>query len=330
MSAPPETGTVLVAPDSFKGTFTASDAARHLAAGVRDAGLRAVACPLADGGEGTLDVLLTALGGTRLPVSVHGPWGDPLIAYVGLLPDGTAVVESAQAAGLTLPTRRERDPETASTRGVGELINAASARGAGRVLVTVGGVATTDGGRGALEAIEDAGRGHTPQVTVLCDVRTRFADAAVRYGPQKGAGPEEVARLTAQLGLFAARLPKDPRGVPGTGAAGGLAGGLWAALDADLVSGADHVLDAVGFDGRLRRATAVVVGEGRLDAQTAEGKIIDAVIRRAARNGVPVHAVVGSTEPGLATVPGIADITLAGDADSLRRAGTAIARGYRG
>jgi glycerate kinase len=165
--------------------------------------------------------------------------------------------------------------------------------GADAVLVGVGGSATTDGGAGAIAAIREAGGLGRARLTVLCDVVTPFEDAARVYGPQKGADPDIVRRLTRRLRDHARRLPRDPRGVPMTGAAGGLSGGLWAAFGAELVPGAAFVLDALGFDARMRAARAVVAGEGRLDGQSLAGKAVSEVATRARQAGVPCHAIVG-------------------------------------
>jgi glycerate kinase len=202
----------------------------------------------------------------------------------------------AAASGLGLVAEDERDPWTASTRGTGELIAAAVAAGAQVILVAVGGSATTDGGTGALEAIEEAGGLGGAQLVVLCDVRTPFEEAARVFGPQKGADPEMVERLTERLNEQAARFPRDPRGVPMTGCAGGLSGGLWAALGATLEPGAPFVLDALDFDARMRASRAVVTGEGRLDQQTLQGKLVGEIGTRARQAGVPLHAIVGRDE----------------------------------
>lgn len=285
---------VLLAPDSFKGTLSAPEVAAVLAAPLREAGLGVDACPLADGGEGTADALLAALAGERLEADAHDPLGRPLRASFAILGDGeAAVVETAAASGIALLAAGERDAEAASTRGTGELIAAAAGR-ARQILVGIGGSATTDGGRGALEAIAAAGGVGEARIVCLCDVRTPWELAAETFGPQKGADAATVARLAARLERFAAELPRDPRGVPMSGAAGGLAGGLWAARDAELVDGASFVLDRVGFDARLGRAAVVVTGEGRLDATTLEGKTVSEVARRARLAGIPVHAIVGT------------------------------------
>lgn len=287
-------GRVLLAPDSFKGTFSAVEVAGALAAGFEAAGLEVDRCPVADGGEGTSETLRAALGGETVEVDAHDPLGRPIRARLSLLRNGeTAVIDTAAASGLGLLAPDERDPEAASTTGTGELIAAAAQR-ASRIWLGVGGSATTDGGRGAIEAIEQAGGlGEEARLVCLCDLHTPWEQAAQEFGQQKGADAGAVARLAKRLERLAADAPKDPRGVPMTGAAGALAGGLWAWCGAELVAGAPFVLDAVDFYSRARAATAVVTGEGRLDATTLEGKTVAAVARRARRLGLPVHAIVG-------------------------------------
>ena len=280
---------VLVAPDSFKGTFTAAEVAAHIARGLRGAGRDAEELPVADGGEGTMDVLASALGGELRTARVSDPLGRTVEASYALLPDGrTAVVEAAQASGLGLVADDDRDAFAASTRGTGELIAAA---GADTVLVAVGGSATTDGGSGALEALEEASV--DPQLEVLCDVRTAWEDAPSLFGPQKGADAGTVRRLERRMEELAEAAPRDPRGVEMTGAAGGLSGGLWAHRGARLVAGAPYVLNALGFDELMQRSAFVVTGEGRLDAQTLQGKAAGEVATRCRQRGVPCHAVVG-------------------------------------
>jgi glycerate kinase len=288
---------ILVAPDSFKGTFAAAAVAGALADGVATAGGQADRCPVADGGEGTMDVLVAAAGGALHTVDVHDPLGRAGRGMFALLSDGsTAVVETAQASGLTLVGEDERDAEAASTGGTGELLVAAARAGARRILLAVGGSATTDGGLGAIEAIRAAGGRGDAELVILCDVRTPFEEAARVYGPQKGADDAAVERLTRRLHDLAPQFGRDPRGVPMTGAAGGLSGGLWAAFRAKLTLGAPAVLDAVGFDARLRGAAAVVAGEGRIDHQSLTGKIVGEIARRTACAGVPLHVIVGRDE----------------------------------
>jgi glycerate 2-kinase len=312
---------VLVAPDSFKGTFSAREVAAALAAGLRSAGREADELPVADGGEGTMEVLVTALGGELRAVTVSDPLGRPVEAQFALLPDGSAVVEMAQASGLGLVAERERDAWAASTYGTGELIAAAVEAGASRVMVTVGGSATTDGGAGALQALSDAGV--SVEMDVLCDVRTAFEDAPRVFGPQKGAGPELVKRLEKRQNELAEKLPRDPRGEPMTGAAGGLSGGLWAAHRARLQHGASFVLDSIGFDERTRASSFVVTGEGRIDAQTLQGKIVGELATRCRQTGVPCHAVVGKNElePFEERIIDLASVRVATTLEELEEAG---------
>ncbi len=286
---------VLVSPDAFKGTFRATQVAAAIGRGLERAGCAPPdLCPVADGGEGTAEVLLTSLGGEVRGARATDPLGREIATGFALLDDGgTAIVEVAEASGLHRVCEADRDPEAASSRGTGELVAAAVEAGAEVVLVAAGGSATTDGGAGAIAAIEEAGGLRGATLVVLCDVRIPFEEAPARFGPQKGAGPEAVTRLERRLDDLAERLPRDPRGVPHTGAAGGLAGGLWAAFGARLVAGAPFVLDELGLDARMRAASAVIVGEGRLDDTTLHGKIAGEAATRARQAGVPCHAVVG-------------------------------------
>lgn len=284
---------VLVAPDSFKGSFAAEEVAAAIVRGLDSAGVTTRAMPLADGGEGTGAVLRRALGGELHSALVHDPLGRTRSASFILLADGRAVVEVAQASGLTTIAERERDAEAASSAGTGELIVAAIESGASAVLVAAGGSATTDGGSGAIDALAAAGGLRGRKLAVVCDVRTPFERAAALFAPQKGADEATVARLERRLERAATRLPRDPRGIPMSGAAGGLAGGLWAVFDARLEPGASFVLDAIGFDRALRASHAVILGEGRLDATTFEGKALAEAATRARQLGVPAHAIVG-------------------------------------
>ncbi|MBV9310648.1 MAG: glycerate kinase [Solirubrobacterales bacterium] len=297
MNVPGVPSTILVAPDSFKGTLTAEEVATAIARGLQSMGRPVDLCPVADGGEGTLSALSSALEGELLPAVVSDPLGRSIDAELLLVRPNRgrpfAVVESAQASGLSLVAEGDRDALGASTYGTGELIVAAIDAGATAVYLGVGGSATTDGGSGALRAIEEAGGLRGTTLTVLCDVRTPFEQAGRVFGEQKGADPGEVRRLTARLHGLARGFRHDPRGTPMTGAAGGLAGGLWSELGAELVPGATFVLERIGFDQRLRDARAVVAGEGRLDRQSLSGKVLSEVATRARQTGVPSHAVVG-------------------------------------
>ena len=322
---------MLVAPDAFKGTIAADRVANAIGRGLEAAGRPVDLCPIADGGEGTLEVLVGALGAEICGAPVHDPLGRPIEAEFGMLVrrgSKTAIVEMARASGLELVVPGDRDPVAASTRGTGELITAAIDAGAESVLVGVGGSATTDGGAGAIDALRAAGGTGQARLTVLCDVQTRFEDAARVFAPQKGADSDQVRRLTRRLEALARRLPRDPRGIPMTGAAGGLAGGLWAAFDAELRAGAVAVLEALRFDQRLQAARAVVAGEGRLDRQSLAGKALSEVATRARQSGVPSCAIVGSDE--LSTFERrILDLQVvleAGTAKELERAGRDLAR----
>src|SRR5437763_14654714 len=264
---------LLAAPDKFRGTLTAREAAAAIAAGAASAGWTATELPLADGGEGTLDVL----GGGNRRTRVTGPLGGPVEVAWRLEEDGTALIEAAQACGLTLAGGPERnDPLRATSRGVGELIAAAVAEGATRIVVTVGGVASTDGGVGAAEAVPHPL--HVP-LEVACDVDARFLDAADVFAPQKGATPEQVRLLRERL----ARL--DVPDLPGSGAAGGLAGGL-AAIGARLLPGFDLVAHRLGPDQRLAGAHLVLPGEGPRRATTFTGKVVGRVLGAAQDAGI--------------------------------------------
>jgi glycerate kinase len=319
---------ILVAPDSFKGTFPAWEVAAACAEGVALGGCDPDPCPAADGGEGTMRILVDALGGRVVRHPATDPLGRPIEAALGLA-RRDAIVEVAAASGLALLAPSELDPERATTTGTGELIVAAREQGASRILVAAGGSATVDGGAGAIEVIRTAGGLGESRLTVLCDVETAFEDAARVYGPQKGATPDAVRRLAARLERLAAELPRDPRGVPLTGAAGGLAGGLWAELGAELLPGADFVLDALDFDRRLDRADATIVGEGRLDSQSFAGKAVGRIAARCRRAGVQVHAIVGSSalDGTDAANLGLASVRLASDRDELLDAAQELAVG---
>ena len=316
----------LVAPDSFKGTFSAEQVADAIARGLQKAGAEADRCPVADGGEGTAAVLLGALGGERVGAAAHDPLGRPIEAGFALLADGRAVVEVASASGLGLLSASERDAEAASSAGTGELIVAARDAGASRIVVAAGGSATTDGGVGAIEVIDAAGGLGQAEVIVLCDVRTRFEDAPRVFGPQKGAGPDEIARLELRLHEHAEGLPRDPRGVEMTGCAGGLSGGLWAAFGAGLVPGAAAVLDAVDFDARLRAADACVSGEGRLDVQSLSGKLVGEVAARCRASDRPLHLLAGdiTLDDSMVRNLGATAAVSASTLDELEAAGAAV------
>jgi glycerate 2-kinase len=290
--APVSAPAALACPDKFRGSLSAPEAAAAMAAGLARAGFADVRqVPLADGGDGTLDALLAARGGSIRHARVTGPLGDVVDAEYGVLRDGTAVIEMARASGLSLVQRN--DPLRASTRGTGELVDAARRGGASRIVVGVGGSATTDGGLGAVDALGWSLGGI--EVTVACDVTTRFLDAARLYGPQKGASDAQVELLTRRLARVAdtyrARTGVDVEPLEGSGAAGGLAGGL-AALGARLEPGFDVVAQAAGLDDALDGVIMVLTGEGRTDATSFEGKVVGSVLEWAAELGIEARAVV--------------------------------------
>jgi len=263
---------------------------------------------MADGGEGLLDVL----GGPDRISTVIGPLGEPV--DVGWrLSEGTAVIEMAQVAGLALAGGPDQNrPLDATTAGVGELLRHAVESGARRVIVGVGGSATTDGGFGALEAMGPLDRYRGVELLVACDVRTRFVDAAAVFGPQKGATPAQVRMLTNRLErlvqVYVERHGTDVSKMVRAGAAGGLAGGL-AAIGAELVDGFALVAEEVGLDDHLTGVDLVVTGEGWLDATSYEGKVVGGVEAYAAAASVPMLVVVGGADPELANRRGVVSLS---------------------
>jgi glycerate kinase len=292
---------VLAAPDKFRGTATATEVAAAMARACEQLGWPCTQLPLADGGEGTLDVL----GGRNRTSTVTGPLGTPVEAAWRL--DGElAVIEMAQASGLMLAGGIDcNDPMGATSRGTGELINIARRCGARRVILGVGGSASTDGGAGALEVLVGHGRldGSTGfSVTVATDVRTLFVDAVALFGPQKGATtPAQLASLTRRLQDLALYY-RDSYGVdvttlPGSGAAGGLAGGL-ATLGAYVESGFDLIQRELGLGPALAAADIVITGEGTLDKTSFDGKVVGGVLAAARDAGVRGAVIVGQTAEG--------------------------------
>jgi glycerate kinase len=291
---------VVAAPDKLRGTATARDVAAAVGRAAAAAGWECDELPLADGGEGTLDVL----GGPNRATTVTGPLGDPVRAEWRL--DGrTAAVEMARASGLALVGGPDgNDPVAASTVGTGELIGTAIDSGARRVLVGLGGSATTDGGLGALRALYPLHRLGGVELVALCDVRTRFGDAAEVFAPQKGASPAQVELLRRRLDrladVYRADYGVDVRGLDGSGAAGGLGGGL-AVAGASLVPGFEAVADELDLHDLLDGADLVITAEGFLDRQSFEGKVIGGVVAVAAPLGVPCVAIVGEVVDDLDT-----------------------------
>ncbi len=293
----------MVAPDKFRGTVDAATVATAVAAAVEAAGHDAVTQPMADGGEGTLQVL----GGPNRSTVVTGPLGDDVDAPWRLV-RSTAVIEMATASGLELVGGAEgNDAVAASTYGTGELIGAALDAGAKRIIVGVGGSATTDGGLGALRALPPPPRFAGVSITVACDVRTRFVDAAEHFAPQKGATPAQVELLRRRLErlaqVYAEESGVDVTSVDGSGAAGGLAGGLLT-IGATLVEGFDLVADEVGLDDLVEGADLVITGEGHLDEESFDGKVVGGVVDLATHLGVPVLVIVGQREAGVTVLMG--------------------------
>jgi glycerate kinase len=320
-AAPPSPPLALLAPDKFKGTFSSAEICSLLTPELVRFGWSVESTPMADGGEGTAAALVAALGGEWRTTIAHDPLGRPVQADYALLSDGaTAVVEVAAASGLWRIADGERDALAASSAGTGELIIDACRAGASEVIIAAGGSATTDGGQGAIAAIGHGISGI--RLLVACDVRTPWERAAEVFAPQKGASAQLTRTLAARLEALASGLRRDPRGVPMTGAAGGLAGGLWSEFDAELVSGADLVLDAARFADRLARANLVVTGEGSIDAQTLEGKIVGEVAARARAAGVRCAAIVGRDRlaPGEMRALGLAAVVEASRREELERA----------
>jgi glycerate 2-kinase len=287
---------VLAALDKFRGTISARDAAAAVGAACWEIGFDIDECPMSDGGEGILDVL----GGANRTSRVTGPLGESVEA-AWRLHDRTAVIEMALASGFELAGGLEgNDAMNATTAGTGELIARAIEQGARTVVVGLGGSATTDGGLGAVEAMGGTARVRSIELQVACDVRTRFVDAAAVFAPQKGATPAEVNLLTARLNRIAedyvARFGIDVREVDGTGAAGGLAGGLLA-IGGRLIPGFDLVADHVELHDRVAAADIVVTGEGYLDRQSLEGKVVGGILELAAEARLPVIVIAGDAEP---------------------------------
>ena len=288
---------VVAAPDKFRGTATAAEVAAAMATAVQALGHTCDQVPMADGGEGTLDVL----GGPNRTTVVTGPLGEPVEAG-WRLDRRRAVIEMARASGLALAGGAEgNDPVAATTTGTGELIAGAVESGASRVLVAVGGSATTDGGLGALRALYPLQRLRGVELVVACDVRTRFVDAARVFAPQKGATPAQVRLLTGRLerlaDVYLHDHGVDVRDLDGSGAAGGLAGGL-AAAGARLEAGFEVVAEETELFDRLEHADLVITGEGFLDAESFDGKTVGGVAGLAAQLAIPVLAVAGDCFDG--------------------------------
>ncbi len=327
---------LIFAPDSFKGSLSAlesCDILERVAARIFP-GAETISVPVADGGEGTVDALLRAMGGRRMEAKVTGPLFEQETAVWGLLSDGTAVMEMAQASGLPYVPADKKDPRNATSLGTGEMIADALKKGVRNILIGIGGSATNDGGLGMLTALgakftDAAGKevkpvggeminvekadftGLMPElkettITVICDVTNPLLGengATFIYGPQKGATPEIRDELEAGMAHYAkvvsAAVGKDIASFPGAGAAGGLGAALGGVLGATLKSGIDAVLDAVDFDKKLDGVSLAVTGEGRIDGQSVRfGKVPVGVAKRCAAKGIPTVALVGGIGDG--------------------------------
>lgn len=319
---------LLASPDKFRSTLDGPAAAAAIAAAGRAAGWTVEEVPVSDGGEGFLDCF--AGRGRLRTATVQDALGRPVRAQWMLLDGGrTAVVETARAIGLSLVGGADgNDPLGASSAGAGQLIAAAVAEGPRRLLVGVGGSATTDGGAGALAALGGGARLVGVEVVVACDVTTRFVDAAKTFAPQKGASPAQVALLERRLQRMAQELEAiggvDVRALAGAGAAGGLAGAL-GAIGASLVPGFDVVADALDLADRVAAADLVVTGEGLLDEQSFSGKAVGGVAALATAAGVPVVAVVGDADPDVEVPPGVEVVSLVARAGDQRARAEAAA-----
>ena len=286
---------ILICPDKFRGTATALTAAQAISDGFSETSVERVLIPLADGGEGTLE----ALGGSNRVSQVTGPLGDAVSARWRIA-QGQAVIEMAEASGLLLAGgAKGNDPLSATTSGTGELISEAKAAGAKRIIIGVGGSASTDGGLGALRAMEPLIRFAGIDLLVACDVETKFLDAPAVFGPQKGASKLQIQLLERRLKrlseIYVEEYGTEVAGLQRSGAAGGLAGGL-AAIGAELVRGFDLVAEEVALEDAVASADMVITGEGRLDKESFNGKVIGGVVALAERHQVPVLAVVGSCD----------------------------------
>jgi len=358
---------ILVCPDSFKGTLSAIEAANAMTRGIRRVMRHAEISilPMADGGEGSVEALATGTRGRMIRIPVRGPLGEPTKATLLFLPEKTAVVEMAQAAGLLLTPPDKRNPLKASTYGVGQMIAVALKRGSKNIIVFTGGSATTDGGAGMAQALGvrlldehgkaippgGAGLLHLAHIDAL-PLRSRLHHVSVlgatdvlnpllgkrgsarNFSPQKGATPGDVKILEKGLTILAKVVKKDMgmniRSIPGSGSAGGTGAGLVAFLEAALVPGAPLVFDILNLDRHLAGASLVLTGEGSLDHQTSMGKLISQLCRRARQHRVPVIAFAGrmTLSPGDIKRLGLAGAhrLTANSRDSMRRAGFFLER----
>lgn len=330
---------ILIVPDSFKGSLSSIEAAQCIDTGFRRvfSGCTSGLLPVADGGEGTVEALVAGAGGQIVTATVSDPLGRPVEAQFGLLEDGWAVIEMAQASGLPLLAPQERNPGRTSTYGTGQLIRAALDRGCRHMLIGIGGSATNDGGAGMAAALGvrflDSGSALLPpgglaladlaqidltqldprirdtEFVVASDVTNPLCGsngASAVYGPQKGASPQQVAALDEALAHYATLLATtcglDVANLPGAGAAGGLGAGLMAFCSARLRPGIDAIFERLGLEAQIARADLILTGEGRVDATSANGKLLSGVGRLALRHRKPVIALTGSAGEGSQTL----------------------------
>ena len=320
---------VVLIPDSFKGTMSSAEIISIMKERIEayNPGCQTVSIPVADGGEGSVDAFLTALGGEKVRMKTKGPWNEEVDSFYGMLPDGTAVIEMAASAGLPQVGDR-KDPSRTTTYGVGELILAAARSGAKRLVIGLGGSATNDAGCGAAAAcgvrfLDKDGRSFVPvggtlgdiasidlsgmdgkvkdmPITAMCDIDNPFygsTGAAAIFGPQKGADEAMVADLDGKMKHLASVIEEqigvDLQEIPGSGAAGGMGGGMKAFFGARMQMGIDAVLETTGFEKLAADADVVFTGEGKIDTQSLRGKVVIGVARKAKKMGIPVIAVVG-------------------------------------
>ena len=320
---------VVLIPDSFKGTMSSAEIISIMKERIEayNPGCQTVSIPVADGGEGSVDAFLTALGGEKVRMKTKGPWNEEVDSFYGMLPDGTAVIEMAASAGLPQVGDR-KDPSRTTTYGVGELILAAARSGAKRLVIGLGGSATNDAGCGAAAAcgvrfLDKDGRSFVPvggtlgdiasidlsgmdgkvkdmPITAMCDIDNPFygpTGAAAIFGPQKGADEAMVADLDGKMKHLASVIEEqigvDLQEIPGSGAAGGMGGGMKAFFGARMQMGIDAVLETTGFEKLAADADVVFTGEGKVDTQSLRGKVVIGVARKAKKMGIPVIAVVG-------------------------------------
>jgi glycerate kinase len=327
---------ILIASDSFKGSATTMEVADNIAKGLLRVcpEIEIEKLPVADGGEGTVETLVAGMDGNLVHVEVTGPLGERVKAKYGIIDDGMAIIEMAEASGLVLVEEEMRNPTLTTTYGTGELILSALERGLKRIYVGIGGSSTNDGGMGMARALgyrfldrdgnelPDGGgslgqldridvANVTPllkdaRITVMCDVENPLFGpdgAAYVYGPQKGADPDMVQILDENLRHFSEILIRDMNAdvadIPGSGAAGGLGGGLMAFCGAELKPGIEMVLDILDFDSHLQDVDLVVTGEGRIDGQSAKGKVPAGIAKRAKKLNKPLVAIAGGVGEGI-------------------------------